>query len=92
MLETFPALKKLKALHEAWAHLQYREGQAVMGTMMILMREHRIPSFSMYDGIVVPRSKADVAADTLRQVFKEVVGVEPILTIETAEPIRAEDL
>jgi hypothetical protein len=92
MLETFPALKKLKALHEAWAHLQYREGQAVMGTMMILMREHRIPSFSMYDGIIVPESKVNIAADTLRRVFKEVVGVEPMLTVETAEPIRAEDL
>ena len=81
MLETFPALKKLETLSEAWAHLQYREGQAVMGTIMILMREHRVPSFSMYDGIIVPKSKADMAADTLRQVFKEVVGVEPILTV-----------
>jgi len=34
MLETFPALRKLENLSEAWAHLQYREGQAVMGTMM----------------------------------------------------------
>jgi hypothetical protein len=92
MLESFPALKKLENLSEAWAHLQYREGQAVMGTMMILMREHRVPSFSMYDGIIVPQSKVDVAADILRHVFKEVVGVEPTLTVATAEPIRAEDL
>ena len=92
MLETFPALKKLERLSEVWAHLQYREGHAVMGTMLILMREHRVPSYSMYDGIIVPKSKTDMAADTLRQVFKEVVGVEPILTVETAEPIRAEDL
>ena len=92
MLETFPALKKLENLSEAWAHLQYREGQAVMGTMMILMREHRVPSFSMYDGIIVPESKVNIAADTLRRVFKEVVGAEPMLTVETAEPIRAEDL
>jgi hypothetical protein len=92
MLETFPALKKLEELSEAWAHLQYREGRAVIGTMLILMREHRVPSFSMYDGIIVPQSKVDMAADTLRQVFKEIVGVEPTLTVETAEPIRAEDL
>ena len=92
MLETFPALKKLENLSEAWARLQYREGQAVMGTMLILMREHRVPSFSMYDGIIVPQSKVDVAAETLRHVFREVVGVEPTLTVETAEPIRAEDL
>ena len=63
-----------------------------MGTMLILMREHRVPSYSMYDGIIVPQSKVDMAADALRQVFKEIVGVEPTLTVETAEPIRAEDL
>jgi hypothetical protein len=84
MLETFPALRKLEKRHEARARLQYREGHAVIGTMLILMREHGIPSLSMYDGIIVPRSQADLAKDTLKQVFKEVVGVEPILTVETA--------
>lgn len=94
MLETFPALRKLKKRDEVWAHLQYREGQAVMGAMLILMREHGVPSLSMYDGIIVPTSKADLAKDTLKQVFKEVVGVEPTLTVETApEPtIEAADL
>lgn len=90
MLETFPALKKLgENLSEAWAHLQYREGQAVMGTMLILKREHGIPSLSMYDGIIVPKSKADLAQSTLKRVFKEVIGVEPILTAETSEPALA---
>jgi hypothetical protein len=92
MLETFPALKKLEMLSEAWAHLQYLEGQAVIGTMLILSREHRVPSFSMYDGIIVPRSKADIATATLKQVFKEIVGTEPRLTVEMAEPIPADDL
>jgi hypothetical protein len=86
MLETFPALKKLETLSEAWAHLQYREGQAVMGTMLVLMREYGIPSLSMYDGIIIPRSKSGLAQTTLKKVFKEMVGVEPVLTIKTAEP------
>ncbi len=86
MLEAFPALKRLEGYSDTWAHLQYREGQAVIGTMLTLMREHGIPSLSMYDGIIVPRSKAELAKDTLKAVFKEVVGVEPILTVETAEP------
>ena len=93
MLETFPALRKLERLREAWARLQYREGQAVIGTMLVLMREHGIPSLSMYDGIIVPKSKADVAKATLKRVFKEVIGVEPILTVETLEPtLLATDL
>ncbi len=93
MLEAFPALRRLENISEAWAHLQYREGQAVMGTMLILMREHGIPSFSMYDGLIMPRSKMDLAKGILRRVFKEAVGVEPILTVETAEAgIAAVDL
>ena len=93
MLETFPALKKLKNLTEVWAHLQYREGEAVMRTMLTLMREHRVPSLSMYDGIIVPYSKADLAQAILKRLFKEVVGVEPILTMNTLEqPIDARDL
>jgi hypothetical protein len=47
----------------------------------------------MYDGIIVPRSKADLAQGVLRRMFKEVVGVEPILTVETADPrLEASDL
>jgi hypothetical protein len=84
MLETFPALKKLEDLSEAWAHLQYREGEAVMRTMLIL-KEHCVPSLSMYDGIIVPKSKAYLGRDILRQVFKEVIGVWPILTVEIPE-------
>ena len=89
----FPALKKLENLSEAWARLQYREGQAVREAMLILMREHRVPSFSMYDGIIVPQSKADIATVTLKQLFKDSCGRRTkILTVETAEPTRAEDL
>jgi hypothetical protein len=63
------------------------EGQAVMATMLILMREHRVPSFSMYDGIIVPRSKADIATVTLKQVFKKVVG-RP----NNFDPVHLQDL
>ena len=41
----------------------------MIGTMLILMRAHDVPSLSMYDGIIVPRSKADLAMATLKQVF-----------------------
>jgi hypothetical protein len=93
MLEAFPALKKLENRSDVWADLQYLEGQALMGTMLLLMREHGVPSLSMYDGIIVPKSKTDLAKNTLKRVFKEVVGTEPILTVETAEPtIDATDL
>ena len=82
MLQTFPALRKLEDYSDIWADLQYLEAEAVIGTMLILMRTHGVPSLSMHDGIIVPRSKADLAKGILAKEFKRVVGVEPMLTVE----------
>jgi hypothetical protein len=85
MLETFPALKKLGHNSELWADLQFREAEAVIRTMLILMRRHGTPSLSMHDGIIVPRSKVDLAKGILMREFHRVVGVEPTLTVEPEE-------
>lgn len=82
MLDAFPALKKLEGHSDIWADLQFREAEAVIGTMMILMRRHHVPSLSMHDGIIVPRSKADLAKATLASEFRRVVGTTPILTVD----------
>jgi hypothetical protein len=88
MLDAFPALQRLEDHSNLWADLQYREAEAVIGTMLILMREHRVPSLSMHDGIIVPRSKADLAKAVLTREFLRVVGVEPMVTVESAEEER----
>ena len=77
MLKTFPALEKLGYDLELWADLQFREAEAVIGTVLILMRSHGVPSLSMHDGIIVPRSKADLAKGTLKHEFRRVIGVDP---------------
>jgi hypothetical protein len=87
MLAAFPALKKLGYDLELWGDLQYREATAVIDTMLILMRTHGTPSLSMHDGLIVPKSKADLAADTLRREFRRVIGVEPVLTVEPEDPV-----
>lgn len=93
MLETFPALEELGYNLTLWADLQFLEAEAVIGTMLILMRTHGVPSFSMHDGIIVPRSKADLAQGILKQQFRRVIGVEPMLTVEPEEPrVAATDL
>ena len=86
MLDAFPALKKLEGHSHIWADLQFREAEAVIGTMMILMRAHGVPSLSMHDGIIVPRSKADLAKATLASEFRRVVGTTPTLTVDPEEP------
>jgi hypothetical protein len=87
MLEAFPALKKLGHDLELWAHLQYREATAVIGTMLILMRTHNVRSLSMHDGLIVPKSKAELAKGILTREFRRVIGVAPMLTVEPEEPV-----
>jgi hypothetical protein len=82
MLEVFPALRKLENYSDIWAELQFREAEAVIGTMLILMRKHGVPSYSMHDGIIVPMWKARLAKNVLMREFHHVVGVEPMLTVE----------
>jgi hypothetical protein len=61
--------------------------------MLILMRTHGVPSLSMHDGIIVPRSKAELAKTVLAKQYREVVGVEPMLTVEPQEhSVSAVDL
>jgi hypothetical protein len=66
MLSAFPALQKLKEHPHIWADLQFAEAEAVIGAMLILMRRHGVPSYSMHDGLIVPRSKADFGQDNSR--------------------------
>jgi hypothetical protein len=89
MLETFPALKKLDGNSELWGDLQFLESQPVVGTILILMREHGVPSLSMHDGLIVPRSQMDLAKGILSQEFRRVVGVAPRLTVDAEEPEAA---
>jgi hypothetical protein len=82
MLKAFPALRRLERYSNIWADLHFLEAEAVIGTMLILMRPHGVPSYSMHDGLIVPRSKADLAKDVLAREYRRQVGVEPMLTVE----------
>jgi hypothetical protein len=85
MLEAFPALQKLERYSDIWADLQYIEAEAVINTMLILKRKRRIPSLSMHDGIIVPRSGVGWTKTILTQQYRKFVGVEPVLTVEPEE-------
>jgi hypothetical protein len=53
--------------------------------MLILMRDHRIPSLSMHDGIIVPKSGVRWTKEILTHQYRKFVGVEPVLTVEPEE-------
>jgi hypothetical protein len=84
MLDAFPALRKLEQFRgkDIWGDLQFIEAEAVVNTMLILMREHRIPSLSMHDGIIVPQSGVYKTHTILTQQYRKHVGVDPVLTVD----------
>jgi len=50
------------------------------------MRTHGTVSLAMHDGLIVPRSRVELAKKILAEQFREAVGVEPVgLTVETVE-------
>ena len=53
--------------------------------MLMLMRTHGVPSLSMHDGIIVPRSRVGLTKAILASQFRHFVGVEPMLTVEPEE-------
>jgi hypothetical protein len=84
MLEAFPALKKLEEhpRKDLWATLQYLESEAILATMLILKRRHKVPSYSMHDGLLIPQLKWDLATDILKTEYHRVIGVEPMITVD----------
>jgi hypothetical protein len=88
MLKAFPTLRKvtkLKVGKDLPLLLQFTKSEAVVSTMLILMRDHHIPSLSTHDGIVVPRSGVGWTKAILTQQYLKSVGVEPVLTVEPKE-------
>jgi hypothetical protein len=85
MVAAFPELKRLERYSHIWADLQFIEAEAIISTMLMLMRTHGVPSLSMHDGIIVPRSRVGLTKAILTSQFRHFVGVEPMLTVEPEE-------
>jgi hypothetical protein len=81
-LAKFSVLKDWGNEKNAWATLMWLESEAVISTMLRLMRDHAIPSYSVHDSIIVPVSKGDIARQVLAEEYRRVVGVAPMLETE----------
>lgn len=84
ILDKYPFLKKWAKCPVRWGDLHYIESCIIVKTMLRLAREHGIPAYPVHDSIIVPVSKAKVAEQVLRDVFKEEVGVYPALSVKGA--------
>jgi hypothetical protein len=45
------------------------ESEIMIKTMLVLVRDHSIPSLSVHDSLIVPASKADLAAENISRSF-----------------------
>jgi hypothetical protein len=64
-----------------WGDLMFAESDAVIRTMLTLKRQHGIPSLPVYDSIIVPRAKWEVAQEVLTEQFRIVTGAKPRLDL-----------
>jgi hypothetical protein len=49
-----------------YGDLMYIESEAVIGSMLTLMRDHQVPSLPVHDSLIVPASKFNVAKGASR--------------------------
>jgi hypothetical protein len=75
----YPELSQWPQDRRSWADLMYAESEALVRTMLALMREHRVPSLTVHDSLIVPASKEKLAQWQLSRSYKATTGVLPIL-------------
>ena len=60
----------------------FKESEAIIGAMVSLRENFNIPAYSMHDGLIVPLSGKDIAANEIMRAFDD-LGLECRVKIET---------
>jgi hypothetical protein len=79
----YPFLRELRRDTQApplWAKLMFLESEAVLKAMLTLQAA-AIPSLSMWDGLIVPYDNAQLARDTLAEMYRITIGAIPCVVI-----------
>jgi hypothetical protein len=66
--------------------LMYRESNAVLNTMLELLRDHRVPSLPAHESLIVPVSHQSLAEDILKRNFLTACHIEPSLEVHPPQP------
>jgi hypothetical protein len=83
-IKKFPVLENWGQHKGTWAELMFQESEALVATMLRLMREHQCPSLSVHDSLIVSISKREVAEQLLSDQYFRATGARPKLEIATA--------
>ena len=80
--DAIPVLKLLDTSKIIWADLMYQESRAIISAMDSLRENFNIPAYSMHDGLIVPVSGKEIAANEIMRAFDD-LGLECRVKIET---------
>ncbi len=80
----FPLMGRWRDLKETWADLMWLESEAVVSSVMLLMRSE-VPSLPVHDSLIVPVSAASMASDVLTNNYNFICGVTPALVVHTLQ-------
>lgn len=90
-LSKYPALETwgqpLSHNTSGWAGLMWFESNVMISTMLQLKREHKIPSLSVHDSLIVPARSAETAREVLEETFRSQREVRPLLKINRPSPL-----
>ena len=64
-----------------YSDLMFTESEVIIGSMIILMKEHGIPSLPVHDSPIVPRHRMDLALEVLKDRFRVETGMLPRLDV-----------
>ena len=76
--------EKIRGRVRDWSDLMFAESDAIIRTMLVLKRQHGVPSLPVYDAIIVPAKQEEIAQDVLSEQFRIVTGVRPRLDVSSA--------
>ncbi|MGN6121821.1 MAG: hypothetical protein ACTHOJ_02580 [Sphingomonas oligoaromativorans] len=84
ILNHLPVLSTLPGSGISWADLQYRESQGLIATVEALAFEHGVPALPLHDSVIVPASKAELAARVMKEAFQLHAGTVIKVTVKGA--------
>ena len=83
ILEHLPLMEEWANNPIGWGELQFIESTAVIAAVKTLALDYEIPALPLHDALMVPESKADIAARCLFESFFKHVGICPHITVST---------
>jgi len=82
VLEYFPFMADWSSGDIGWSNLMFIESEIIIGTMLELMNDHKLPSLPVHDCIIVRKSDQELAIRILFEHFYKHTGLVPKLKVK----------